>query len=46
MKKGTMQDFVDAMHSREEYMDKHYNEQKIREVLGNEPWNLGIVHKF
>lgn len=45
MKKGTMQDFVDAMHSKKEYMDEYYNEQKIREALGEEPWNQEVVYK-
>ena len=45
MKKGTMQDLVEFIRRREERMDKQFNEKKLREALGHEPWNLEEVYE-
>lgn len=45
MKKGTMQDLADHLRRMEEYREKHFSEKKLREVLGDEPWNREIVYE-
>jgi len=45
MKRGTMQDLVDFFHSREERMNKQFNEKILLEALGDEPWNLEDVYE-